>query len=305
MDADFSGTVEDIFILSSSTVLTAFGIIGNTLVLYILSQKEMRKVSIFRYLIAASVFDIMNCLTLWPYNYPNFFLMNTYSLSCKLQFYIANTFFAAGPWFILLSSLDRLIIVYYPYSLKFRKMFKFQALEMGTLLTVLMIINLPFYFYTDIIDADNDTYCGYVEETEFMSFYLDLYAAFLDVLIPFLLMILSTGLICYRLMFKKTALPRNERKYKKDKQLVKVLITIDAFFLTCNLPYYIFVVTVDALSINYFGTFLYDALDALTVVYNAFDFFVFFFSNTLFRDHVYSLFYRKSKNAAIKRSNPG
>ena len=183
-------------------------------------------------------------------------------------------------------------------------MFKFQALEMGTLLTVLMIINLPFYFYTDIIDADNDTYCGY-EDKEFIHFYLDLYAALLDVLIPFILMILSTGLVCYRLMFKKTSLPRNNKKYKKDKQLISPLIIFDVFFLICNLPFYIFVVTVDALSINYIGTFLYDALDVLTIVYNAFYFFVFFFSNTLFRDHVYSLFYRKSKNAAIKRSNPG
>ena len=85
MGVDFSGTFEDIFILSSSTVLTIFGVIGNTLVLYILTQKEMRKVSMFRYLIAASFFDLVNCLTLWPYNYPKFFLMNSYLLSCKMQ----------------------------------------------------------------------------------------------------------------------------------------------------------------------------------------------------------------------------
>ena len=123
----------------------------------------------------------------------------------------------------------------------------------------------------------------------------------LSTFLPFFLMVLSTTLVAKELISKNSSLQLNYSKYKKDVQLIKTLLAMDIFFLVCFLPGCIVVISDDLLKISYFGQFYYELLNALTVVYSALDFFIYFLSNKLFRKHFLSMFSCRTKKP-IQRS---
>ena len=277
MGASFS---EDLINIITTISFTVIGLVGNSLVLYVFSRKEFREKAMFRYLIAATIFDILNLLLLWFYNYPEQFKMNTYSFNCKIIVYLVNFAYSTNPWFILLSTFDRFLHVYYPHKFKFRNRLNFQLTQIALIIILMLIINLPFYFYFDLSGSLNETSCGYVENIEMIGF--------IAVLLPFILMILSTVLIANKLIGKKID-QTNRIKHKNEKQFIKILISMDLFFLICNLPSCIYILTSDLMSINYFGTFTYILVNDLTLVYNSFSFFVYFFCNKLFKRYFLSM----------------
>ena len=203
MGADISEISRDLINISTTIIFSVIGVIGNVLILHIFTRKEFLRKSMFRYLIVAALLDIINLILLWPYNYPDFFQVDTNLMSCKFIMYLSNFAYSANPWFILLSTFDRFLHVYYPHKFKFRNRLKFQLTQMIFITIFMLIINLPFYFYFDLSGPSNYTSCGYVEDIEVIGFTLDFYVSLEAVLVPFVLMLVSTTLIGYKLMTKK------------------------------------------------------------------------------------------------------
>ena len=251
--------------------------------------------------IFVDICDLVNLLAMWPYSYPDYFKMRTNSISCKSIIYLANVFYSAAAWFSLLCSLDRFLSVFFSANFGFRKKFKYQVLLIGIIGIIMIIINAPFYLYFDVIGAPNDTVCGYVEDIPYIGFTMDLHGALSAVFVPFFLMILSSALIGWRLIKKKSLQQANPKKYKKDKRLIRILFSLDLFFLLCNLPSSILTIVADLYNINYFGTFLHKLVNNLTIVYNILKFFVYFVSNNLFREHFISSIccIRKTSNKSV------
>ena len=310
--ADSQEDSQNILIFSSSIILTVIGFIGNSLVLFIFTRKKFRNVVMFRYLIVVGVSDLINLVTMWPYSYPDFFKMSTNSISCKVIVYLTNIIYCATSWFSLLCSLDRFLSVYYPRSFSMRKKLRFQVWVIGIIGIIMIIINVPFYLYFGIVYSSNATDCGYIDDNIddniiYIGFFMDLYASLTAVFIPFFLMVLSTALIGWRLIMKKNILQENPRKFQKDKRLVKILFSLDLFFLFCNLPASVLTVVADSYSINYFGTFSYILVNNLTIVYNSLKFAVYFISNRLFREYFISTFccVRKTRNEPVHTNKFG
>lgn len=273
------------FNLFSNGILTAIGLVGNTLVIYILLQPEFIKISMFRYLIAATIFDTWNLLLCWPSIFPDAFFVNQLSLSCKLYLYLFYIPFSASPWTFSLSSIDRYLSVKYPAN-KTKNKFKYQLLAIILVTISISLVYIPFYIYHDI-DTVNGTGC--VPTSFLIEFYLDLLDTVVSTVIPFTIMIVSTCLISYQLVTQKAKLQQNKKKFEKEMQLIKTLCIMDIYFLICNLPYCVLTVVDDLMGINYFGTFAFYVLNALTYVFSSCDFFVYLIFNKLFRKHFFSM----------------
>lgn len=278
-------SIEHHFNLISSILLTAIGLVGNTIVIFILLQKQFRKVSLFRYLIMATIIDTLNFLFIWPANHPNFFYLNRIPIICKLFQYLSYVVYQLSVWIIVLSSIDRFLAVKYSHKFHSRNKFKYQSGAVFIIFVVLMLVDIPFFLSYDVYEHGNETFCGYNPSSISIGFYMDLLNSFISTFVPFVLMILSTFIIGHHLIKHKTKLIRNKNNFTKELQFVKVMCAIDIFYLICTLPFCILTVTYDALGVNYFGTLEFSIVNFLTYVYSSFDFFIYFSCNKLFREY--------------------
>ena len=273
--------IQEDFYLISSICITTIGISGNGLVLFILTRPLFHKESLFRYLIIATIADTINVLFVWPDYFPEWFLIKKLNISCKVFHYLINIPFQFSAWVLVLSSIDRYLAVLNSKKFNFRLKLKFQIFASLILFATIACVNLPIFFYSDV-KYNN---CGHINYS--IAFLVDLFGLLMAVVIPFILMILSTFLILKKLLASKKNL--RKKGFEKEKNLIKTLIAMYSLFFICNLPYLVFIVIGDALKSNVFDSFIYNLTNVLTFVYFSCDFFLYFIFNKMFRKYCFSL----------------
>ncbi len=175
----------------------------------------------------------------------------------------------------------------YPHRFSFRKSYKFQATILSILFLVSLTLYFPYYHFYDIIflsyndNSTNTATCMVVDPIA--SFWLDMLNLVFCALIPFLVMIISSGLIGYHLRFYRNNL-------KKDTRLFKILISMDIFFFICYFPYCIIVLIGDTVTFDDVNTYftVYIAFIVsyfLLYLYTSCSFIVHFISNIKFRNY--------------------
>ena len=277
--------------LYSSIVLTAIGMLGNSLVIYIFTRPQFLKVSMFRYWVAETIADIINLLSNWLSVFPNFFYVNQLSISCKIFYYLYYVPFQLSPWMLAFSSIDRVLSVKYPTTSKIRNNFKYQLTAITSAIIVVSLVNIPIIWYHDVIE---DQGCVTTDLT--IQFYLDILNLLIMTLLPFMIMVVSTCLIWQQLLMKKKNLKQeNKKRYHKDVQLIKILCIMDIYFLVLNLPYAIYVIVCDILKINAFDTLALYVTAILAYGFSAFNFFIYIIFNKLFFSYFLSMFCFKTK----------
>ena len=288
--------VQEYIYLISSYVTLVLTVTGNSLILYIITKPIFRKVAMFRYLILTTISDMLGSIMNLFGNYQNILQVNNYVINCKLFYYITNLPFTITPWIIVLSSIDRYISVKFPTRFQFRNQLKYQAIAILATFSAILLLNLPILFSMTLLDG-NQTICGFVDS--YASFEIDILNAVFQTFIPFLIMILTTFLIACELYNKKKIL--KGKKLKNEIQFVKVLFSMNLFFLITYLPYSILLITDDLLGVVYFGTISYDTVMIVNNMFFSLDFFVFFISNKRFRKHFLSMInFKKKYNKAGK-----
>ena len=265
------------------------GSIGNSFVIAILTRDKFRKITLFRYLIVATVFDYLNVfMAIVDFN-TDFFQINNLTLNCKIFNYAAFFIYQCSPWIMVISSIDRLLAVKYPFNTQFRLKGKFQALVVYIVFQVLALLNIPFYIYTDIIvDETNTTTCGPTIDSQVLLI-MPLCNMFIAVIIPYIIIGTTSCMLGFYLIRQKKRFEHIKSNFLKERKLVKTLIAIDSFFLICYLPY-----SINQL-INYFSpNAFYDSInnvtDILTYIYSASNIFILLASNQMFRSYFISLF---------------
>ena len=158
-----SGTFDwDTFNLASALTVTLAALIGNSLVIYVLSKPEFIKHSLFRYLLVATIFDTLNSLQIWPNNYDSFMLIKTLDIACKLWFYLGNVIGTYSSFMNIVTALDTFFSVKYPTKFHFRKTFKFQITALVLMFFLLCLIYIPFLIYQkalpDLGGCNTDTF---------------------------------------------------------------------------------------------------------------------------------------------------
>ena len=288
------------FVLTFSIILTTIGVIGNSIVLCTLMTLKFRTESYFRYLIFSTITNTLNLFFMWVANVPNVFKINSISAVCKFYQYFSFVIYELSIWIIALSSIDRLITVLCPVRFSYLNRFGFQAVLMSIVFIVLAVINAPYIMFYGISQNENDTYCGYNGNNMKFGFYMDLLNAFICTIIPCLLMIFSSIIISFRLIKNKRKLSLNRKDYTKEKNIAKVMCSVNIFYLVCSLPFSILTVSYDAVGMNYFGTYAYHVVNTITFFNSAFLIFIFILTNKLFRKVLFTCGFLRNT-----RSNQG
>ena len=273
------------FNISTAVLLTIVGFIGNSLVLFILTRKQFRGVSMFRYYSFVVAFETPEILSIWVLNFPKIFLLTEKAIACKLIQYFSNVLAIFVTWMPPIISIDRYISVKYPNKYLFRNKFNFQLIIIACLLLCSSLTSIPFYYFHNVFSVNNVTQCGYTLNL-WSGMIIDISLLVISLFIPISMSITFSCLTAYQLIHKRKKL--NVKNFKKEKRLLKVLISMDLFYLICNMPWCVYTILKELFNMeDYFPhtlAVLFDISNFLFYVCQTCNFFVYFFSNKQFRN---------------------
>ena len=172
------------FNMSTGSVISIVGLIGNLLVLFILTRKQFRSVSMFRYYSFVTAIETLQILIIWVYNFPHFFYFNENELICKLIQFFSNLLGVFVTWISPVISIDRYVGVKCPNKFLFRNKFKFQLTLIACLLLASSIASIPLYYFDKITSVANVTQCGY-NENPWTGFTINISLLVLSIFVPF------------------------------------------------------------------------------------------------------------------------
>ena len=283
---------------------TIIGFFGNLIVISIFSRPKFRQVSLFRYLIIASLSNLFSAILVGPIIFfQNIFFVNSISIICKLANFFFQFFSTVNAWVVVLGSIDRYLSIAYS-KLQFRNQTKYQLLAISIIIISAVAVDVPFIFYKDVVAVANGTIFVCTATNAIFTIYVNIWHPFLATLIPFFLMLLTSILIAYQLIFKKVVHRKNLRKLQKDKKYVKLILSLDLYFLITNLPNNILAVVYafQALfknDLSFYGTITFYFLASVSLyfylIYPSFDIIVYYSCNKLFREHFLSIFHFSRK----------
>ena len=261
--------------MSSSIFLTVFGLTGNLIVFLVYIKKAFRDVPMFRYYAISAIFETLELLLIWPFNYPDYFQFNQNSISCKTVQYLAYLFTQYVSWIAVVIAFDRLISIKYSNKYQIRKKFSFQITVLSIFFLLSSFIYSPYFIFNDIIKDSNTTFCG-VEDT-IISISMDVGDFLVSALIPFTIMMSLSCMTGYYLINNKRRL--NVKKLRKEIRLFKILISMNIFFFLCYFPWSAYVITNDAFTLENISP------DYMSVVYNITNFIIFLYCSCSFIVH--------------------
>ena len=275
------------FNMATGSVISIVGLIGNLLVLLILTRKQFRNVSMFRYYSVETAIETLQILIIWIYYFPDFFYFNENELVCKLIQSGSTLLLVFVTWMPPIISIDRFVSVKYPNQFLFRNKFKFQLTLIACLLLASSIASIPLYYFDKITSVANVTQCGY-NENPWTGFTINISLLVLSIFVPFTISITFSCLTAQQLIHKRKKL--NVKNFKKDQRLLKVLIAMDLFYFICNTPFGVFIILNSIFSMEgYYPSSMvifYDISNFMFYVNQSFSFFVYFLSNKQFRRYL-------------------
>ena len=273
----------EFYLNSLNGAITFFCIFGNTLTCFILSRKEFRAITLFRYYFIITILQTFCIFLMWlPFIQIFVKLFKTSVRFCKLFGFMIYFNNALISCIFTINSIDRFFGIKYPHDFSFRKNFKFQIIIIFISSLLLGIFHLPFYEYYEIESYGNESYC---KTDSNPTVVLNLINLFCAAVIPFLLMIVFSCLTGHRLIKSKMKLNQD---YKKDVRLFKIIVSMDSFFLLSTLPFSISVAipNVESLySLNSFFIYMFDFFYFLKFFHHSCSFMIHFLCNRKFRQY--------------------
>lgn len=284
MNSNFLTIANIILLQYVPTVFTAIGVVGNSLVFYILTREKFLKESIFRYFLCSEAVASLSIITAWMYAIPVYLKWNISTFYCKIIIYILYILNNFYPWVNAINSIDRLLSIKYPGKDKIFKKFKFQALFLTSTFSMLAIINLPHYIYGGMSNA---TSCGITSNSVRLHAYsLNL---LVSVVLPFSIMFISTFLVLNLLIAQKNKV--SIKSYRREKNFLKSILTMDLWFLGCYSPFC--VITLLRETINFSSSYsfkmAFDLFASISFIGITCNFFILCLCNKLFKNYFLSM----------------
>ena len=312
MSTDFKNSIN----IAKYTVIF-LGILSNSVTIFVLSRRKLKGSWLNAYFRILTLNNILKNI-LFAFDTVNSPLSTTFftgNISCKLSQYFNYVFNAATPWILAFMSIDRYITIRFfrKPNILGTKTFNFAIFALIYSWNFLYYSTCIIYFqsYNSFSDenynqinltvfniADNETICLVLEpETRISLGYLD---SFNSTLLPFFVMFLFSILIIIKLFktrnkisHEKNASYSVKKRLKNDLKFSIIIIILDALFFVFNSP--ISINGMYSLSNN-------DFLETFSELYHSIDFFVFFLTNSLFREEFFIIILiRKKEN--LKNEN--
>ena len=286
---DILKNIDHYLVKISLIVLTIIGIIGNSLVFYILTRKKFLKESIFRYFIASEIVASLSLVLVWMHYVPILLKWDVPVLFCKIYSTMLSVFYSFYPWISVLNSIDRLLTLKYPFGFKFIKKFKYQASALLIVLLALILVNIPRVLYIE--KKENPKLCVFNDLK--IGLFISVENLFISNIIPLIIMLISTFLIISFLIKQKRKLIQNRINYRREKDFIKSVLTMDLWFILLYSPYCILFVLRFLMNSNYSNNtdlwnLLLDSSIILAYFETSCNFFVYLLCNKLFRRYFFS-----------------
>ena len=188
-------------------------------------------------------------------------------------------------------SVDRFVSVKYYKKFYYRNEFQFQFWIIIALLLFALITSSPFYYYDRVYSVNNQTQCGF-NEYLWIEIAIEIQLVVFWTLVPFLISLMFSCFTAYQLIKNKKIL--HLKNFKKEKRLLKTLISMDVFYFMCNLPWCVYTIVNEIFTVEedyhpYLMAILFDISNFLFYAYQSFSFFVFYFSNKQFKNYFKNL----------------
>lgn len=294
------------------------GLIGNFLSILLFSLTDLNENScgiFFLFLALSSLLALTgglhHCLTIgYHIAIPNAFY-------CRLRNFLLYTSMDVASWMVVALSVDRLYRVKYPMNARVHCTRKLTLIISAVLICILILKNVHLFtffigdFTENAADAcdPNPNYPTYIFFFENVWPWIDLTTF---ALLPCFIVLISNGIILYN---------RYQRRLKfghrnVDRSLMKFLLINSILFLICNFPVAVILVIYPYISKSegkkdHYDRidFLFDILRLLSYTTLALNFYLYFYSSSIFRQQTIRLFRRflsKTENSVVqshRRSN--
>ena len=281
----------NLFNLTTGSILTLIGIIGNTLVIYILAHKMFRKIPMFRYYIVSAIFQTFRIVLFWPYDVENAFITILNEFACQMCSFLVNHLRNYIAWIEVVISIDRYVSIMHPHNFRFRDQLNFQLPILILIFLISGVVYSPYYLfsglYNNLEQNTNYTYCNIIDLVA------QLWVPWGDLIIstgiPFIIMLFTTCRVGIYLVKNK-----NNIKSKKELKLFKILLGMNSFFFLFYLQWLILQLVYQvsppgSLYIQQIIQIWYSLSQFINATYCSVTFFVHIFCNKKFRKYFISM----------------
>lgn len=256
-------------------VIIGCGVVGNFISIEIFrrinlnSKVSQRHLDVNQILMMKLIVDILNLIFQIPTIQPMSFFGSNFG--CKIQVAFSYILPAYSAWILLFVSIERLNAVTLSKNLFTRIITskKNQMINLGIILVVTVALYSPvwnvYYLPTQNFtllkngsvlakNITNLAYCYITDDVGYIVYWINLIFA---VLIPFVLLIVSSVLIIYSMRVLTNHFAKNisdnqihNRREKRDLDYTLIILSLDIIFLVCNFPYK-FLLTLTMIDYNY------------------------------------------------------
>ena len=275
-------------------VLT-FGLIGNTLGIKVLSNKDMKNIGpkrMYIYLfLSDSFFLVQIIVTYLQYGYGlNFATLSDFS--CKLWNFCNYSFATVSSYLIVYISLERCISLIQPAWKFILRKRKSQLIWYLIVIFVCLVYYLPAGLYFKIISISDDgrftTTCDFADiNAQLLISYMDLIAR---AVVPFFLMIVCSVTLIYslfksRLRVVENFLAEENQTFHRELRLAVSSISLNVIYIATQLP-----VSITIFQSQFYSDFYYEFTFYIFYLSYAFHFYIILATNSLFRSRFFNLF---------------
>ena len=239
-------------------VVSVFGVLGNILTLYIMSQPVLsHSVTsvLFRYLTVA---DLLRLLEIVLFKNPFikiYFNFSQIGFFCKVQRFVEMLCSHTSSCALILISIERLIAVCFPFKVK-QLVTKERTLILLVFMTAILIAVDGFLlFVSGVIDTEYGKFCDIIDESIF-PFFIHVYP-WIDMILyfflPFLIVITCNTAIVFTLgkqKFRKSQLTQSSSEPTNNKisSVTRMMLFVSLAFLVMVSPYTIYLLFIDPVS---------------------------------------------------------
>jgi len=285
-------------------LILLLGVFGNIFGLIILSNKALDDIGpklTYQYLFISDSAFLFPCISIFnlqfSYNLNVFILSN---LSCKLISYFTYAIGAISPWLIIYISIDRYISTKYPARRFFPRKIKTQHIMFWLVTIICIIFYIPVSFFYEISYDTSSNSTASTPSCNFIDPFYGNLILYTDlafrVFVPFVLMIVFSGLLSQSLFASRTRIVHNflaeeNATFYKEIRLTFTSLLTNLVYILTQLPG-----SIAYLYPQYFSYDSYVATFCFIFLYFALNFYILFFTNSLFRENFFKKMSRSSNS---------
>ena len=280
------------------------GILFNGITFYIYTRKTLIKTSAGFYFSVLAIVETLALLSgslkYSTYNLWNFHPHNYSIFLCKFNTTATYILCQMASWILVIISIDRLILIKYPYKFVGTKFIKIRIAFIVSIFFIITIINIPNLIFLDLISVNisnqsMNQICIF-DSLSYDQININLIDLFLTAIIPFIIMMFSGVVAAIIILNSKNKISQSTVKPRRKYRFLSTIIARNLLFLVFNLPICLTMI------INNLRYQKYIYIDFVFTISNIFVYANFAFSlfvHLIFNDAFYNIFikiFKKNPN---------